>query len=53
MVKGVARIKETGARWLCAAGLADLRRCMETRRRLMPERKVIHRPDLSRPIIKE
>jgi len=51
LVKGTAVLRPSGRKWLCVAGLRDLKECMLTRRDVLPSRKIIHRPDLNRPII--
>ena len=53
LVKGTAVLLPSGKKWLCVAGLRDLKACMLARRDVLPPKKVIHRPDLTRPIIKK
>ncbi len=53
LVKGTAVLLPSGRKWLCVAGLRDLKACMEARRDVLPPRKVIHRPDLTRPVIRK
>ncbi len=53
LVKGTALLLPSGKQWLCVAGLGDLKACMETRRDVLPPKKVIHRPDLTRPVIQK
>lgn len=53
LVKGTAVLMPSGKKWLCVAGLRDLKECMVARRDVLAPKKVIHRPDLTRPIIKK
>ncbi len=52
LVKGIAELEPKGSKWICAAGLQDLKECMIAKRKILPEKKVIHRPDMARPIIR-